>query len=82
MAIWLGLFLFLCAVIGMAAFAYAVHRRSTLGFGWVLHDSHRRARHCNREWDLYAAIFAVPSFTMLLAAPVRRRVVTSQAAES
>ena len=67
MAIWLGILLFLGTVIGMEAFAYAAHRWIMHGFGWFLHESHHRARPGNWELnDLYAAIFAVPSFVMLL----------------
>jgi len=51
MAIRLGLFLFLGTVIGMAAFAYAVHRWVMHGFGWVLHESHHRACHANGVWN-------------------------------
>jgi len=66
MAIWLGLLLFLGTVIGMEAFAYAAHRWIMHGCGWFLHESHHRARHGNWELnDLYAAIFAVPSFVLV-----------------
>ncbi len=59
--------LFLTTVIGMEAFAYAAHRWVMHGFGWFLHESHHRARPGNWELnDLYAAIFAVPSITLLL----------------
>ncbi len=59
--------LFLVTVIGMEAFADAAHRWVMHGFGWFLHESHHRARPGNWELnDLYAAIFAVPSITLLL----------------
>ena len=67
MAIWLGILLFFGTVLFMEGFAYAAHRWVMHGPGWFLHESHHRARHGNWELnDLYAAIFAVPSFVMLL----------------
>ena len=62
-----GIALFLATVIGMEAFAYAAHRWVMHGPGWFLHASHHRPRTGNWELnDLYAAIFAVPSFVLLL----------------
>ncbi|AXJ95161.1 MULTISPECIES: sterol desaturase family protein [unclassified Sphingomonas] len=62
-----GILLFLGTVTGMEAFAYAAHRWIMHGPGWFLHESHHRPRHGNWELnDLYAAIFAVPSFVLLL----------------
>ena len=59
--------LFTVTVIGMEAFAYAAHRWVMHGVGWFLHESHHRARSGHWELnDLYAAIFAVPSFVLLL----------------
>ncbi|HSI20038.1 MAG TPA: beta-carotene hydroxylase [Sphingomonas sp.] len=62
-----GLALFLATVIGMEGFAYVAHRWVMHGFGWFLHESHHRTRPGNWELnDLYAVIFAVPSFTLIL----------------
>ena len=62
-----GIALFLVTVIGMEAFAYAAHRWVMHGPGWFLHASHHRPRTGHWELnDLYAAIFAVPSFMLLL----------------
>jgi beta-carotene 3-hydroxylase len=62
-----GLPLFLATVLGMEGFAYVAHRWVMHGFGWFLHESHHRARAGNWELnDLYAAIFAVPSFLLIL----------------
>ena len=62
-----GILLFLVTVIGMEGFAYAAHRWIMHGPGWFLHESHHRPRSGNWELnDLYAAIFAVPSFVLLL----------------
>lgn len=62
-----GILLFLVTVIGMEGFAYATHRWVMHGWGWFLHASHHTKRHGNWELnDLYAAIFAVPSFVLLL----------------
>lgn len=62
----IGFLLFLATVIGMEGFAYAAHRWVMHGPGWFLHASHHRKRHGNWEWnDLYAAIFAVPSFLLI-----------------
>lgn len=59
--------LFVATVLGMELFAYAAHRWIMHGPGWFLHASHHRPRTGNWEWnDLYAAIFAVPSFVLLL----------------
>jgi len=62
-----GTLLFLTTVIGMEAFAYAAHRWIMHGPGWFLHKSHHRPRSGRWELnDLYAVIFAVPSFVALL----------------
>ncbi len=59
--------IFLVTVLGMELFAYAAHRWIMHGPGWFLHKSHHRPRTGNWELnDLYAAIFAVPSFVLLL----------------
>jgi len=59
--------LFVATVIGMEGFAYVAHRWIMHGPGWFLHASHHRHRAGNWELnDLYAAIFAVPSFLLLL----------------
>jgi beta-carotene 3-hydroxylase len=59
--------IFLATVLGMELFAYAAHRWIMHGPGWFLHESHHRPRTGNWELnDLYAAIFAVPSFVLLL----------------
>ncbi len=61
-----GILLFLVTVFGMEGFAYAAHRWVMHGPGWFLHASHHSKRHGNWEWnDLYAAIFAVPSFALI-----------------
>jgi len=65
----IGIALFLLTVIGMEGFAYAMHRWVMHGPGWFLHASHHRARAGHWEWnDLYAVIFAVPSFVMIFGA--------------
>lgn len=62
-----GLLLFLATVAAMEGVAYAAHRWIMHGWGWFLHASHHRPRTGNWEWnDLYAVIFAVPSFVLLL----------------
>ncbi|WP_448662765.1 sterol desaturase family protein [Sphingomonas sp. CJ20] len=62
-----ALALFLATVIGMEGFAYVAHRWLMHGPGWFLHESHHRPRTGPFELnDLYAAIFAVPSFVLLL----------------
>jgi beta-carotene 3-hydroxylase len=67
MTIVTGLALFFATVLGMELFAYAAHRWIMHGPGWFLHASHHRPRTGNWELnDLYAAIFAVPSFVLLL----------------
>ena len=57
---WLtGLALFLATVIAMEGVAYAAHRWVMHGPGWILHESHHRARTGRFELnDLYAVIFA------------------------
>lgn len=64
---WLsGSLLLLGTVLFMEGFAYVMHRWVMHGPGWFLHASHHRARAGNWEWnDLYAVIFAVPSFVLL-----------------
>ncbi|KQN28760.1 hypothetical protein [Sphingomonas sp. Leaf38] len=67
MAISLGIFLFVASVVGMAVLAYAAQSWIMHGFGWRLRESHHRAQPGNGELnDLYAAIFAVPSFVLVL----------------
>jgi beta-carotene 3-hydroxylase len=62
-----GLALFFVTVLGMEGFAYVAHRWMMHGFGWFLHESHHRPRTGTWELnDLYAAIFAVPSITLIL----------------
>ena len=62
-----GIALFVATVVGMEAFAYAAHRWVMHGPGWFLHESHHRPRTGHWELnDLYAAIFAVPSFVLIL----------------
>lgn len=62
-----SLLLFVATIIGMEGFAYVAHRWIMHGPGWFLHASHHRPRSGNWELnDLYAAIFAVPSFVLLL----------------
>jgi beta-carotene 3-hydroxylase len=64
---WLfGIGLFVATVLGMEGVAYAAHRWVMHGPGWFLHGSHHRIRPGMFEAnDLYAAIFAVPSITLL-----------------
>jgi beta-carotene 3-hydroxylase len=67
MSTLIGLCLFLATVAGMEGFAYAAHRWVMHGPGWFLHESHHRPRIGAWELnDLYAAIFAIPSFILLL----------------
>jgi beta-carotene 3-hydroxylase len=62
-----GILLFLGTIALMEGVAYAAHRWIMHGPGWFLHASHHRPRTGNWEWnDLYAVIFAVPSFVLLL----------------
>lgn len=62
-----GIAVFLLTLLGMEAFAYAMHRwvmHSRLG--WLLHRSHHRERTGWFEWnDLYAVVFAVPSVLLI-----------------
>lgn len=67
MSIPAGLALFLGTVAFMEGFAYAAHRWVMHGPGWFLHRSHHCPRNGRFELnDLYAAIFAIPSITLLL----------------
>lgn len=62
-----GLTLFIATIAAMEAFAYAAHRWVMHGIGWFLHASHHRPRTGRFEAnDLYAVIFAAPSFLLLL----------------
>ena len=66
MSFWPALLLFLATVALMEGFAYVMHRWVMHGWGWLLHESHHRPRTGNWEWnDLYAVIFAVPSFLLI-----------------
>lgn len=62
-----GVFLLLVTALGMEGVAYAAHRWIMHGPGWFLHRSHHSPR---TSWweanDLYAAIFAIPSFVLIL----------------
>ena len=67
MSVLPGLALFLLTIAAMEGVAYAAHRWIMHGPGWFLHASHHRPR--DGAWelnDLYAVIFAVPSFVLLL----------------
>lgn len=67
MSILTGLLLFIATIAVMEGVAYAAHRWIMHGPGWFLHKSHHEPRTGNWELnDLYAAIFAVPSFVLLL----------------
>lgn len=67
MSFWPAFLLFLATVALMEGFAYVMHRWVMHGWGWFLHESHHRPRTGNWELnDLYAVIFAVPSFVMIL----------------
>jgi beta-carotene 3-hydroxylase len=62
-----GIALFLATVAAMEGVAYAAHRWVMHGPGWFLHKSHHRERTGRFEAnDLYAVIFAVPSFLLIL----------------
>lgn len=62
-----GLLLFVATIAAMEGVAYSAHRWVMHGPGWFLHESHHRARTGAFEWnDLYAVIFAIPSFVLLL----------------
>jgi len=63
----IGNLLFIATVAVMEGVAYAAHRWVMHGPGWFLHASHHRARSGAFELnDLYAVIFAIPSFVLLL----------------
>ena len=67
MSILTGILLFLGTILGMEGVAYAAHRWIMHGPGWFLHESHHGQRESWFELnDLYAFIFAVPSFVLLL----------------
>lgn len=67
MSWWAASLLFLATVALMEGFAYVMHRWVMHGPGWFLHESHHRPRTGNWELnDLYAAIFAAPSFVLIL----------------
>lgn len=62
-----GPLLFVATIAVMEGVAYVAHRWVMHGPGWFLHASHHRPRHGMFEAnDLYAVIFAVPSFVLLL----------------
>ena len=67
MSLLAGLALFLATIAFMEVFAYVVHRWVMHGrLGWVLHESHHRAREGRFELnDLYGVIFALPSIVLL-----------------
>lgn len=63
----IGIALFLATVLFMEGVAYVAHRWVMHGPGWFLHESHHRPRTGMWELnDLYALIFAIPSFVLLL----------------
>lgn len=67
MSLLSGLALFVATVAVMEGVAYVAHRWVMHGPGWFLHRSHHRPRTGAFEAnDLYAVIFAVPSFVLLL----------------
>ncbi len=67
MSWYVGPLLFLLTVMAMEGVAYIAHRWVMHGFGWRLHASHHRPRTGRFEAnDLYALIFATPSFLLIL----------------
>lgn len=64
-----GLLLFAATVAAMEGFAYVMHRWVMHGrLGWVLHESHHRARAGRFELnDVYGVIFAIPSILLIYA---------------
>jgi beta-carotene 3-hydroxylase len=67
MSTLLGLLLFVATIAAMEGVAYVAHRWVMHGPGWFLHESHHRLRVGAWELnDLYAVIFAIPSFILLL----------------
>ena len=62
-----GLLLLVLTVAFMEGFAYVMHRWLMHGrLGWVLHQSHHRARAGRFELnDLFGVIFAIPSILLL-----------------
>ena len=67
MSTLIGLSLFLLTIAAMEGLAYGAHRWVMHGPGWFLHESHHRTRTGPFEYnDLYAVIFAIPSFILLL----------------
>lgn len=67
MSTFTGLLLLLATIAFMELFAYVVHRWVMHGrIGWLLHESHHRARNGWFELnDLYAVIFAGPSVLLI-----------------
>jgi beta-carotene 3-hydroxylase len=62
-----GILLFFGTILAMELVAYVAHRWVMHGPGWILHASHHRERDGRFELnDLYALIFAIPSFVLLL----------------
>ena len=62
-----GILLFIATIAVMEGVAYVAHRWIMHGPGWFLHASHHAPREGNWELnDLYAVIFAIPSFVLLL----------------
>lgn len=62
-----GLLIFVATIAVMEGVAYVAHRWVMHGFGWFLHASHHAPRTGIWELnDLYAVIFAIPSFVLLL----------------
>ena len=67
MSTLIGLCLFVATIAVMEGVAYGAHRWVMHGPGWFLHESHHRPRIGAWELnDLYAVIFAIPSFILLL----------------
>ncbi len=61
-----GIMIFFATIVLMEGFAYVMHRWVMHGPGWFLHESHHRPRTGMFELnDLYGAIFAIPSITLI-----------------
>lgn len=68
MNILINIFSFIAAFIMMEAFAWFMHKYVMHGAGWFLHRSHHEPRKGRFELnDLYAFIFAIPAFLLMLA---------------
>ena len=66
MTIFLSILMVIVLFVGMELTAWFTHKYIMHGFLWILHEDHHTREHEHVEWnDLFAFMFALPSFVLI-----------------